>query len=104
MATRNISLTDHFDRYIDEVIASGRYQNASEVVRDSLRLHEARERERQRKLAALKAAIAEAEDDIANGRFRVFKSDEEFAAYMDEIWQDVETESAERDAAAKTRE
>ena len=104
MATRNISLTDHFDRYIDEVIASGRYQNASEVVRDSLRLHEARERERQKKLVALEAAIAEAEEDIASGRYVVIQTDEELDAYFDAIWQEVEAEFADRDVTAGAHE
>lgn len=43
MPTRNINLTDHFDRFIEAGIAAGRYQNASEVVRAALRLLEQQE-------------------------------------------------------------
>jgi antitoxin ParD1/3/4 len=45
--TRNIALTPHFDKFVQSSIDSGRYQSASEVVRDALRLLENREQERQ---------------------------------------------------------
>jgi putative addiction module CopG family antidote len=36
--TRNFSLTPELDRFIRELVASGRYSNASEAVRAGLRL------------------------------------------------------------------
>lgn len=36
----NVSFTDKQENYISQQIKSGDYQNASEVVRDALRLHE----------------------------------------------------------------
>ena len=36
----NISFTEKQEKYIQAQLASGDYQNASEVVRDALRLHE----------------------------------------------------------------
>ncbi len=36
----NVSFTEKQEQYIQEQLASGDYQNASEVVRDALRLHE----------------------------------------------------------------
>jgi antitoxin ParD1/3/4 len=36
----NVSLTDKQENYISAQIASGDYQNASELVRDALRLHQ----------------------------------------------------------------
>lgn len=36
----NVSFTERQEKYIKEQIASGHFQNASEVVRDALRLHE----------------------------------------------------------------
>ena len=36
----NVSLTQKQEEYIAEQIASGDYQNASELVRDALRLHQ----------------------------------------------------------------
>src|SRR5436190_2140503 len=32
MPTRNVNLTDHYDRFVEGLIASGRYKNASEVI------------------------------------------------------------------------
>ncbi len=45
MPTRNVNLTEHFDRFIETGITSGRFSNASEVVREGLRLLEQREQE-----------------------------------------------------------
>lgn len=36
--SQSISLTPELDRFIQALVASGRYQTASEVVRDGLRL------------------------------------------------------------------
>lgn len=69
MPTRNINLTDHQDRFVAEAMASGRYQNASEVVRDGLRLLETRAAEDAARLARLQAALAEAEDALARSDF-----------------------------------
>jgi antitoxin ParD1/3/4 len=55
MKNTSITLGEHFDRYIAEQLASGRYRTASELIRESLRLHEAREI----KIAALRAAVNE---------------------------------------------
>jgi antitoxin ParD1/3/4 len=56
MATRNVVLTERHEKIIEGLVASGRYQNASEVLREGLRLLEQREAENEAKLAALRAA------------------------------------------------
>jgi antitoxin ParD1/3/4 len=38
MPTRNISLTDEQDAFVEKVVQAGEYQNASEAVRDALRV------------------------------------------------------------------
>lgn len=38
MATRNVVLTDHQDSLVVALVASGRFQNASEAMRADLRL------------------------------------------------------------------
>lgn len=38
--TMNISLTEHWQGYVEHHLRQGRYQNASELVREALRLHE----------------------------------------------------------------
>jgi antitoxin ParD1/3/4 len=59
MPTRNVNLTDELERFVLAKVESGRYENASEVVRDALRTLENNEREYEAKLIALRAAIDE---------------------------------------------
>ena len=58
-ATRNVNLTEELDRFVRAKIKTGRYENASEVVRAALRTLEQDDREYELKLDALRAAIAE---------------------------------------------
>ena len=53
----NVSLTPQLEALIQDKVASGRYGNASEVVREALRLLEERDQERSAKLQALRQAI-----------------------------------------------
>lgn len=69
MPTRNINLTDNQDSFVAEALASGRYQNASEVVRDGLRLLQRRDAEDAARLARLRGALHEAEDALTSGDF-----------------------------------
>jgi antitoxin ParD1/3/4 len=55
----NISFTDKQQHYIASQVSGGDYQNASEVVRDALRLHEIY---RNRVLEDLRAEIAKGWD------------------------------------------
>ena len=59
MPTRNVNLTDELDRFVLGKVQSGRYKNASEVVRAALRTLERQELRCDVKLAALRAAIDE---------------------------------------------
>ena len=56
MPTRNINLTEHLDRFVETGVTTGRYGNASEVVREGLRLLEQREQEDHAKLEWLRKA------------------------------------------------
>ena len=49
----------HYEFFVRDLIESGRYASASEVMRDSLRLLEDRESQRLLKLEALRGAIRE---------------------------------------------
>lgn len=59
MPTRNVNLTDELDQFVHSRVKSGRYENASEVVRAALRTLEREEQEHEAKLAALRKAIDE---------------------------------------------
>jgi antitoxin ParD1/3/4 len=52
-------LTDELDRFVLAKVKSGRYENASEVVRAALRTLEREEQEYEAKLTSLRAAIDE---------------------------------------------
>lgn len=43
MPTRTVKLTDRLNAYIEEAVASGRYVDASDVIREGLRLLALRE-------------------------------------------------------------
>jgi antitoxin ParD1/3/4 len=72
MPTRNVNLTHTLDHFIIEKIKSGRYENASEVMRAALRALEREEREYEAKLAALRSAI-DAGDSSGIARGDVFR-------------------------------
>ncbi len=57
MPTRNVNLTEELESYLLSRVESGRYENASEVVRAALRVLEREEREYEVKLANLRLAI-----------------------------------------------
>ena len=59
MPTRNVNLTDELDHFVLAKVESGRYENASEVVRAALRTLEREEQQYEAKLDALRAAIDE---------------------------------------------
>ncbi|PZU44391.1 MAG: type II toxin-antitoxin system ParD family antitoxin [Sphingomonas sp.] len=69
MPTRNVVLTDHQAELVDTLVRTGRYQNASEVLREGLRLVERHAAEDAARLEALKKAAETGWDDIAAGRY-----------------------------------
>ncbi len=82
MPTRNIVLTEHQSSLVDHLVSSGRYQNASEVLREGLRLVEQREAENASRLQALREAIQVGIDDIEVGRSKTFDSAESLKAHF----------------------
>jgi antitoxin ParD1/3/4 len=58
------TLGKHFEVFVQTQLSSGRYNNASEVLRDALRLME----ERERRSKALDSAIQRGMGDIKAGR------------------------------------
>jgi antitoxin ParD1/3/4 len=68
MPTRNVNLIDELDCFVRKKVESGRYENASAVVRAALRTLEREEQQRQAKLAALRTAIDEGDaSGVADG-------------------------------------
>lgn len=85
MSTRNVVLTEHQEELIEELVSSGRYQNASEVLREGLRLIETRESEDRARLKALREAARAGIADIDAGRFRDFGTASDLGAHLDSL-------------------
>lgn len=82
MPTRNVVLTDHQASFVEQLVTTGRYQNASEVLREGLRLVERREAEDELRLAALREAARIGIADIDAGAFRSFDSADELGRHL----------------------
>ena len=85
MPTRNVVLTERQEQLIVSLVKSGRYQNASEVLRDGLRLVEQREAEDAGKLEALRAAARVGVDALKRGEFKEFRNVEDLRAYLNDL-------------------
>ena len=84
MATTSLSLGQHWETFIKNEVASGRYGSASEVVRDALRSLE----ERETKMAALRQHLDQGANQAAKGEYVNQPLDEmleEFKAGQDAI-------------------
>jgi antitoxin ParD1/3/4 len=85
MPTRNINLTEHFSHFVDRQLALGRYESASEIVREALRLLEEREQERTVKLQALRKAARQGFAEIDQGQGIVLRSKKALSGFVAEI-------------------
>lgn len=85
MPTRNVVLTDHQAEMIDHLVKEGRYQNASEVLREGLRLLEERDAEHREKIKLLREAAQVGLDAIAAGHFQDFDTPEDLEGYLSEL-------------------
>lgn len=74
MKTTSVALGPYFENFISTTIQTGRYNNASEVIRAGLRMLE----ENERKIMELRSAIEEGE---ASGRCEEFDA----AAHLEQI-------------------
>ena len=84
MPTRNVVLTDHQATFVEQLVASGRYQNASEVLREGLRLIERLEQEEAARPGA-HVGIA----DIDSGKFRAFDAADALDRHLSAVSDDV---------------
>jgi antitoxin ParD1/3/4 len=84
MPTRNISLTPEQDAFVDNVVKSGEYQNASEAIRDALRALQQRRKEDALKLKVLRQQIKAGVDALDRGDF-VEVDDSELETFLDSL-------------------
>jgi antitoxin ParD1/3/4 len=79
----NVSLTPHLEDFIRQKVETGRYNNASEVVREALRLLD----DQDRQLAWFRTKMADAEAQVRSGQVH---------EDTDEFWEELDREVDER--------
>jgi antitoxin ParD1/3/4 len=82
MPTRNISLTREQDEFVESLVRTGEYQNASEAVRHAIRALQQRRREDALRLQALKMQIEAGVAALERGDF-IELDDTELESYLD---------------------
>ena len=85
MPTRNVVLTERQAMLIEALVQSGRYQNASEVVREGLRLVENSEVEEATKLDKLRAAADVGLAALERGEFKEFASVDALVDHLNKV-------------------
>jgi antitoxin ParD1/3/4 len=85
MPTRNVNLTDHFNRFVEAELSAGRYRNASEVMRAGLRLLEQHTREEQGKLKLLRSLASEAIRQLEDGQGIAIGSEKKLVGFIGRI-------------------
>lgn len=82
MPTRNVVITQHQADMIDDLVESGVYQNASEVLREGLRLVQRERDAHAAKVEALRAGIKVGEDAYEAGDYITFEGGEALRARL----------------------
>jgi antitoxin ParD1/3/4 len=95
MPARNVVLSERQEELVETLVKSGRYQNASKVLRDGLRLVEQREAEDAGRLKALQAAARVGVDALDRGEFKEFGSIAELRTYLNDLSEKVASRTAE---------
>ena len=85
MPTRNVNLTGRYDEFVVGQVTSGRFKNASEVVRAGLHLLEQQNREEEEKLALLRSLAAEGFDALDQGRGTVIDGPRQLRKFIGQI-------------------
>jgi antitoxin ParD1/3/4 len=84
MPTRNVNLTDEQNAFVEELVRSGAYQNASEAMRDAVRALQQRRAEDALKLQALRTQVAVGLADLERGAADEV-DDAELDAFLDRL-------------------
>ena len=71
----NVNLGEMFDRFVAELIASGRYQSQSEVIREGLRMLKEREELREVRLSQLRAEVDKGLKSLESGDYQTYDAE-----------------------------
>lgn len=72
----NVNLSETFEQYIEAQLGTGRYNNASEVIREALRLKMQQDEVYQAKLEALRSDIGKALGQVEAGQHSPWNKEE----------------------------
>ncbi|MGO8753579.1 MAG: type II toxin-antitoxin system ParD family antitoxin [Thermoguttaceae bacterium] len=98
MPTRNVNLTDYYDQFVNELVTSGRFSNASEVMRAGLRLLEQQAREDEEKLAVLRSLASEAFHELDLGQETTLDGESQLREFIGHVGRRAAEEVAHRAA------
>lgn len=84
MPTRNINLTPEQDAFIEEMLEAGEYGNASEAMRDAIRVLKQRRAEEALRLDKLRVAIKQGMAALKRGEFTDVE-DKDLDARLDDL-------------------
>lgn len=84
MPTRNVSLTPEQDSFIDEMLKTGEYRNASEAMRDAIRALQQRRAEEALKLDRLRLAVQQGVAALDRGDYTEV-ADDDLDATLDNL-------------------
>ena len=81
----NFSLTPSLEQFVRDLAKSGDYNNASEVVREAIRLLKRAEERRALKMEHLRAAIRDGDEALTRGDLTEVNSDRELDEFFAEF-------------------
>lgn len=96
MPTRNVSLTEHFNEFVDEQIRAGRYRNASEVLSAGLNLLEKEAEKHRAQLTVLRYLAQKGLDELDQGQGIEIENDEQLSELISKIRKRVQRKSSKR--------
>ena len=76
--TKNVVTTDYHMGFVERLLKSGRYQNASEVMREGFRALEDRTKREETELAEIRGRIGRSLDQLDRGEFAEGRAEEAF--------------------------
>lgn len=83
MATHNVSLTERLHQFVEDEIALGKYENASEVVRAALTLLEQQTKRDERELGRLRRAATAGSWERTRAEGIPLRDDRELDAFLE---------------------
>lgn len=82
MPTKNVNLTEHYAAFVEQLVESGQYKNASEVFREGLRLLEHARAIEEQKLATLRRLAKKGFDSLDQGSGIELHSEKEIRSHI----------------------